>query len=64
MSQDLTENLLKDTQLVRKDKTTTLIKFSLHNNHYYPGIKQKVIAPIHKLDEYKNNTIITNTLKT
>ncbi len=26
VSQDLTENLLKDAQLVRKDKMTTLIK--------------------------------------
>ncbi|BAF61825.1 hypothetical protein [Candidatus Vesicomyidisocius calyptogenae] len=67
VSQDLTENLLKDAQLVRKDKTNTLIKSSLHNNRYYPEIKQKVITPINKLGEHKNNTIIlhvnTNTLK-
>ncbi len=67
VSQDLTKNLLKDAQLIPKDKTTTLIKISLPNNHYYPKIKQKVTTPINKSSENKNKTIIlyvsTSTLK-
>ncbi len=62
MSQDLAlplaKNFLEDAQLVRKNKTPILIMFSIPNCSYCQELKQKVIAPMNELDEYKNKVII------
>jgi len=52
------EDFFIDSQKVRINKTPILIMFSVPDCPYCKKIKEEVLSPMAKLDEYKNKIII------